>query len=222
MIKRLLIAAALCSTASAFASSNLLVDGSFESAVLPDGTYQYYEGTSLYGWASSTGVDDAIEIRHNVVGTAQDGSYFAELDSRHNSSMSQSFATVAGQTYTLSFWYSNRAQSDEYNSVFAGGVVPVSSQGLTYSVGAGDVAVPTIAAANTTTDNQWHQLTTTFVATGSTTTLSFAATGTSDSWGSSLDNISVSSAVPEPASGALLVAGMLVLGGLSRRRNRGQ
>ena len=222
MIKRLIAVAALCSTASAFASTNLLVDGSFESAVLPTGTYQYYEGTSLYGWASSTGVDDAIEIRNDVVGTAQDGTYFAELDSRHNSSMSQSFATVAGQTYSLSFWYSNRAQSDQYNSVFAGGVVPVDSQGLTFNVGAGDVAVPTVSTANTTADNQWHQVTTIFVATGSSTTLSFAATGTSDSWGSSLDNISVSSAVPEPASGALLVSGVLVLAGLSRRRNRGQ
>lgn len=222
MIKQLFTAAALCSAFSAFASANLLIDGSFESAVLPNGTYQYYEGTSLYGWASSTGVDDAIEIRNNVVGTAQDGTYFAELDSRHNSSMSQSFATTVGQTYTLSFWYSNRAQSDEFNSVFAGGVVPVSSQGMTFNVGTGDVAVPTIATANTTADNQWQLYSTTFVATGTSTTLSFAATGTSDSWGSSLDNISVSSAVPEPASGALLVSGVLMLAGLSRRRNRGQ
>ncbi len=221
MIKQLFTAAALCSAVSAFASANLLVDGSFESAVLPDGTYQYYEGTSLYGWAASTGAGDAIEIRNDVVGKAQDGTYYAELDARHNSSMSQSFATTVGQTYTLSFWYSNRAQSDVYNSVFAGGVVPVSTQGMSYNVGAGDVAVPTIGTANTTADNQWQLYSTTFVATGASTTLSFAATGTSDSWGTSVDNIAVS-AVPEPASAALLLSGFLVLAGLGRRRNRDQ
>src|SRR3954471_19566977 len=156
MLKKLFTVAALCSAASAFASGNLLIDGSFESAVLPTGTYQYYEGTSLYGWAASTGDGDAIEIRNNVVGTAQDGSYFAELDARHNNSMSQSFSTVVGQTYSLSFWYSNRAQDDALNSVFPGGVVPVSTQGLAFSVGAGSVAVPTIGTPNTTTDNQWQ------------------------------------------------------------------
>jgi hypothetical protein len=221
MIKKIFTAAALCSAVSAFASGNLLIDGSFESAVLPTGTYQYYEGTSLYGWAASTGEGDAIEIRNNVVGTAQDGTYFAELDSRHNSSMSQSFSTVVGQTYSLSFWYSNRAQDDVMNSVFPGGVVPVDTQGLVFNVGAGNVAVPAIAAANTTTDNQWKLYTTTFVATGGTTTLSFAATGTSDSWGTSLDNVAVS-AVPEPAPIALFGAGALLLAGLGRRRNRDQ
>jgi len=38
-------------------------------------------------------------------------------------------------------------------------------------------------------------------------------------WGAALDNVSVS-AVPEPAGWALMLAGMALLGGLSRRSGR--
>jgi hypothetical protein len=214
MLKRVITAAALSAAMSAFAAPNLLIDGSFESAVLPDGDYGMYAGTSLYGWNA---VEGSIEVRRDIVGTAKDGDYFVELDSNSNSVMSQPFATVAGQAYTLSFWYSNRPASLAYNGVFPGGVAPASTNGLSYDVGSGAVDVPALVA-NITNDNVWTEYTTTFVATGDTTTLTFAATGTDDSFGSSLDDVSVTAAVPEPGMLAMMGAGLLGLIGLGRRR----
>ena len=50
-------------------------------------------------------------------------------------------------------------------------------------------------------------------------TLTFSALGLSDMIGGSIDNVSVT-AVPEPETAALLLAGLLVVGTAARRRGR--
>lgn len=216
MFKRAVAAIALMSTFSAFAG-NLVTCGSFECEQVPDGDYGYYTGTSFYGWTVTSG--DSIELRNDIVGKAQDGYMFVELDSRANSGMSQTIDTVVGQAYQVSFYASSRPQSDLYNgNSFAGNIVPASSNGLTMTFGTATVSVDT--TANPTTGNIWTLYTTTFTATSTQTTLNFQATGTSDSYGTSLDNVSVT-AVPEPATYAMMAAGMLMLGALARRRQRG-
>ncbi len=214
-------AASLLAAAPAFADANLVADGGFESTVLPDGTWGFYDaGNPLSGWTASTGAGDDIEVRHDAAGTGHASDNFVELDSQlHNSAMSQVLATVAGQTYTLSFWYANRAASPDYNGVWPGGVVPASSNGLSFDLGSGAILVPALAD-NTSPDNQWVEYVTTFVATGP-TTLTFAAQGTSDTFGTSLDDVRVVAAVSEPAPLALMAAGLLGLGVVSRRRRQG-
>ncbi len=201
-MKRLLAAALVALPFAAFAATddNLLTNGSFESNVLRNGSWATFG--RIEGWTVGS---KGVEVRNNVSGTALDGRNFVELDTTGNSSISQSFATVAGYTYELSFAYANR--SDNRGAA---------SDGLWWSVGSLSGAV------GQNTNTHWTTYTTSFVGTGSPMTLSFAAIGRSDSFGTSLDNVqlSVLSTVPEPHGYALMLAGLGTVGLLSRRRRR--
>jgi len=197
-MRMLLITAALVAPMAAWADDNLLVNGSFESTAQANGSWNIY--SLIPGWTANP----AVEIRDNVAGTAKDGSNYAELDANVNGSITQSFATVAGAEYTLSFWYSNRTNT------------AVATNGLSFSFGNGWIAAPGLAV-NNSGDNQWSQVNYSFVASSGTTALSFMATGSSDSYGTSLDNVSVA-AVPEPSTYALMFGGLAAIGFIARRR----
>jgi hypothetical protein len=198
-MRMLLLAAALVAPMAAWADDNLLVNGSFEATAQANGSWNIY--SAIPGWTANP----AVEIRDNVAGTAKEGSNYAELDGYVNGAITQSFATIAGAEYTLSFWYSNRTNT------------AVATNGLSFGFGNGWIAAPGLAV-NNTGDNQWSQVNYDFVAGGSTTTLSFMATGNSDSYGTSLDNVSVTAAIPEPSTDALMFGGLAAVGFIARRR----
>jgi hypothetical protein len=202
-MRKLLLAALLTSPLLVSAAPvNLLLNGSFEDDAQGTGSWSIY--SNLTGWSGGA---SGIELRDNVAGTAQDGSNYVELDTRSNSWLSQSFATVANAAYTLSFYYSNRTNT------------AVATNGISFGLGAGAVGAPTLAF-NSSSDNQWHLVNYDFIATGASTTLTFAALGTSDSYGSSLDNVKVTAAIPEPQTYALMLAGIGAVWFMTRRRNR--
>jgi hypothetical protein len=192
----LALAALLASPLLAGAATNLVSNGSFEANA--QGQASWSIRNTLDGW-NVGGL--GVELRNGVSGGALDGSNFIELDTTGNSWISQSFATVAGQTYLLSFSYAQRPDNKG-----------VASNGIAWSAGSVSQAV-----VGQDLSTAWTTVNSSFVATGTSTTLSFSALGSSDSYGTSLDKISVS-AVPEPQTYALMLAGLAAVGLIARRR----
>ena len=184
---------------AALASTNLLVNGSFEDDVIGAGSYATFG--SLVGW---NGGAEGIELRNNVVGTAQNGVNFVELDVDNNSSMFQTIHTVAGQLYNLSFYFAPRVD------------IKSDSNLIDVYWGSDHLAGVTGDGFATTT---WQKFSFNMLGTGGDVTLTFAAGGKSDSFGGSLDNVSVT-AVPEPETYAMLLAGLGMMGAMVRRRKQ--
>jgi hypothetical protein len=200
-MKNLLITAALlASLGSAHAATNIVVNGSFEDQTQAPGTFTL--NPSLTGWTLVSGPN--IEVRNQLVGNAFNGSNYVELDSLSNSAMAQTLATTVGQNYTLSFEYSGRA------------AVPSASNPI--EVLWDGVSIATATADGTgQAGNVWTQYNFNVVGTGN-DTLTFRAVGTNDAVGGSLDAVSITAAVPEPSTYALMVAGLGLIGFSARKR----
>jgi hypothetical protein len=172
---------AVTSTAAILAvSSNLLINGSFEqpfvgSDDIPAGDGWYMFFSTIPGW---TGGAAQIEIQNQAVGLAFDGEQLLELDSYTNTSVSQTVATTLGCPYDLSFAYSPRPS------------VPASSAGIAVYW---NNSVLTNLASNGVglTNTLWTVNHFRVTGTGA-DTITFEATGTSDSVGGLLDAATLS------------------------------
>jgi hypothetical protein len=182
------------------AQANMITNGSFEATTQADGSWNTYN--SLPSWLSG---DSGIELRNNVAGAAYDGKNYVELDTKQNSFAYQDIVTAAGQQYALSFAYSPREN------------VAAESNGIdVYWNGA---LVGSFTGAGSNSGNSWV-LENLIVTGGSETTskLEFRAVGFSDSYGGSLDAVSLDvKSVPEPASLMLLGLGLVGLAGARRK-----
>lgn len=210
----LILAAALFISAPATAAS--IINGSFEDNVLANGTWKIFNSTVndathsttlVNGWSSSPG-NQGIEIRNNVAGQAYHGNNFVELDTDANSLAYQNIATVAGQLYEVSFAYSTRP----------GVTGPVDTNNLSVFWNGGSLGTFGGINASSTTNN-WILYTIQVVGTGL-DVLRFQATGTSDSFGGSLDAVSITTPVPEPEIYAMMAAGLGLMGFVARRRKQ--
>lgn len=195
---RRFIAAALLA-APLMASANMVVNGSFEADAQAAGTWGIYP--NLTGW---TGGQFGIELRNNVAGAAYDGVNFVELDTTHNSLMNQSIGTSLGEMYEVSFAYSGRPGVSA-----ASNGIEVFWNGLSQGV---------FAVAGAPSGHLWNVYTLNVTGAAGSSSLMFRAVGVDDSYGGSLDAVSVTTAVPEPETYALMLAGLGAIGFVARRR----
>jgi hypothetical protein len=222
IVLALLAASAATVAALPAAANNLIVNGDFESPGAPAGSLTLLGGgsTALTGWNVTGPADNAIYIINttytepNALFTAESGSNSLDITGSFNSGptsgVNQDVTTVVGQKYRLSFWVGNQDGSDNPNYL--------SPSTVNLSIDGG----PTIAETNANTSTHvinWEEFTDTFTATGTTTNISFLnGTPLTDAEGG-LDNVSLT-AVPEPASWAMMLVGFGGLGVAMRGRRR--
>lgn len=191
-----LVALAGVALAAAPAQALTTFQTNFDSIAVPVGSFVILP--TAEGWNATAG--DGIEVQNHAAGDPFSETNLVELDSNNNSAMSRS---IDAGNYTLSFYYSARPN------------IPESSNGI-------DVLIDGVSIFNITgnggSNTNW-MLQSLNVSVGATSTLTFAALGTSDSLGGYLDNIELA-AVPEPATWAMMLGGFLAVGAAARRRTR--
>jgi hypothetical protein len=237
--KNLLLAAAALAAvglAATGARADAFQNGSFELGTFTDNqgggqnTDRLFNGsTVMTGWTVVSGpADVSWGISPDVFNiNASAGTHYIDLTGYCDSGcggfyggVSQTFDTVAGATYSVSFDLGNDGQYDSNGSgllVSAGNQSNLSfSQAFTALNANGETSV-------------WQTETFSFVAQGTSSTLAFA--GNKGDAFIGLDNVAVScdgdcvgttaGGVPEPASWALMMLGFGGMGAVLRSRRRG-
>jgi len=181
-MKMKLILGVFLSLGMALAASGQIVNGSFENGTDP-GSYTTIFGvnnTAITGWTVNGG--GSVDY----IGTywqSSDGSRNLDMSGLYTvGSISQTFATTPGVTYSISFDLSGNPDGPPANKTLVVNATGGGNQIFAYDV---------ITHANNHADMQWEGQTYTFRATGANTTLTFS-TPDSSAWGPALDNVGIS------------------------------
>lgn len=213
MFKPVFIAAtaAFALLAGGAQAANLLTNGGFEQTggATLSGSYGYTYGPgfnpTLPGWSVTSGTVDVV-LGSSLWGPAAEGALALDLNGYNAGAISQTFATLAGQKYFVSYAYSRNP---------AGAPDPATAL---LSVGSFSqlVTAASSGAFGSAFNVQWQNGGFSFFATGPTSTLTVASQVPS-AGGVFFDNFSVQS-VPEPATWAMMIGGLGLVGGALRRR----
>lgn len=198
-LKTLAIAAALCAANVSAHAASVVFEDNFNANVaalngtpagwsVTDGTVDIVGPGDRWGWLCAGSNNTCIDL---------DGS------SNNAGILSKSISVTAGQTYTLSFDLAGNQRNHP---------IPSSVDDVTVTFGS---ASQTLAGIVSAAPWQTHSLSFTAATSGS-VSLSFANAG-GDNGGAVLDNVRVT-AVPEPETYAMLLAGLSLVGALARRK----
>ena len=226
-----LAAGAILALTATQGQANLIVNGSFESGVNPPAAVPGYRtlsgpgdplafgGTNdLTGW---TVTNMNVDWIHSNYWQPSNGTYSLDLSGWSPGGVTQTVATNVGETYTLTFDLSvnpDLRHSDTARRLDVWAVNTVTNLKdleTNQLIGRG---------SRTFTDMQWQQVTYSFVATGTSTTIRFFSNPDNiDAGGPAIDNVTLlgtgtPTAVPAPAG--LVLAGVGGLGMLIARRRK--
>ncbi|HEX4181724.1 MAG TPA: choice-of-anchor C family protein [Caulobacteraceae bacterium] len=196
-----------------------IVNGGFESSTLTpaEAAQMSSQGfatlgagnTDLTGWSIGGAGIDYIGSYWMPAG----GTHSIDLNALSAGSIFQSVATVIGQAYQVSFDLAGNPDG-----------APIVKLAIADATGLPGAAYLFDTTGKTKTNMGWTTFTYDFTADSTATTLTFSnsnQSGFKTPFGAALDNISIS-AVPEPASWALMLIGFGTLGMAMRsRRSRG-
>lgn len=197
------LAVALASGAQA--STNLVADGSFVEG-LGVGGYQGYAGGSSLGAWTVTG--DSVDLIGGYWQKTPTGSYTIDLAGSNAGGLSQAVHLGAGD-YTLSFWLAGNPDGGAPTKTVDVSVAGVSTSFSFLTTGHSEGSMG--FTLETLSFN---------VASDTDTTLSFSNAEANTPWGAAIGGVTLASAVPEPGSMALLLAGLGLFGVMAKRRIR--
>jgi len=201
-----LFIACMVSMVASPAMANLIVNGSFETPVVPvGGTSTYGAGsTAITGWTVVGVGSDAASLvstsfmQSGVTFQAQDGQQWIDLaghlSNAQTSGVTQNIVTPSG-LYEISFWVGSA--DDNQNNFFFPSTIHLSINGGPRVPFTNPIAPPNML--------NWQQFVVPFVATGGSTNITFYNGGASNNFLSALDNVVVEQVVPEPVSVPLLM-----------------
>jgi len=223
---KLLVGAALVASGGMASAVNLVTNGSFELGTDAPTSgagnnaklLNYFLPTSTYitGWTVVGSGSDKVGWLYGVAGDPFPPALVAQDQSRFIDLTGTSFGGPFGGMQTQIFTTLNQQYKIEY---YLG-----TSNNYNYTPNAPAAAILTIAGAlfdvqQNATDlpNSWLYKSATFIAQGPTTTVTFLGWVGDDYIG--LDNVSIT-AVPEPSSIAMLLAGVAAVGTVVARKRK--
>lgn len=185
-------------------AANLILNGGFEDGVYTSSIGGNTNTQVPVDWDSTAAFDLEPAFNHVTTGNPHSGGFalsIGNFDDQPLATLTQTFADVAGDTYTVSFWAFDNGANGDANAFLT---VAVGSQGKTFN--------DTVA---TYTEGVF-----TFAGTGS-DTLSIAAQTNPAEW--IVDDVSVSvtgTVIPEASTWAMMLLGFAGLGFAGRRASR--
>jgi len=211
------------------ARADLVTNGTFETPVT--GNFLDITAGSQppgFGWVVTLGSVDVVVKGPLFASTAFEGNQFLDLDGYAPGGIAQSFATTPGSEYFLSFAYANNPQGNGVpppTCPFGGAcaTIPANATVSVFDPATNTQLITPLLVTHgdsTVANPDWRTSgAIAFIATGTTTTLSFVSDDPASSDGGIfLDAVSVNraaSAVPEPSS--LVLLGTVAILGLLRK-----